>query len=82
MPAELQNVNCANPLVLELLNWISSRPRTYAEAMDAWRSTCPRHSTWDDASLAGLIEVVSNGQGRGQSRVSVTARGQALLDQF
>src|SRR5262245_30921641 len=32
----------ADPLTLELLRWIDSRPRTYAEAMEAWRSTCPR----------------------------------------
>jgi hypothetical protein len=26
---------------LELLAWIAARPRTYAEAMEAWRSDCP-----------------------------------------
>jgi hypothetical protein len=31
----------AGPLTLELLNWVSVRPRTYAEAIEAWRTTCP-----------------------------------------
>jgi hypothetical protein len=33
---------------LEFLGWVSSRPRTYAEAMQAWRSTCPRRSIWPE----------------------------------
>jgi hypothetical protein len=36
-------------LMLEFLTWVSSRPRTYAETMGAWRSTCPRHTVWEDA---------------------------------
>jgi hypothetical protein len=27
-------------LTLEFLAWIDSRPHTYAEAIEAWRSTC------------------------------------------
>ena len=38
-------------LMLEFLDWVSSRRRTYAEAMEAWRSTCPRHTVWEDALL-------------------------------
>jgi hypothetical protein len=60
-------------LTLELLAWIAARPRTYAEAMEAWRSTCPRHSIWDDARIEGL--VVANGSG-----VALTARGRAMLE--
>ena len=47
-----------NPLTIEFLEWISRRPRTYAEAMEAWRTTCPRHSVWEDSAAGGLIEVV------------------------
>ncbi len=42
---------------LELLDWVSSRPRTYAETMEAWRSHCPRLLVWEDALLAGLVRV-------------------------
>jgi hypothetical protein len=44
--------------LLELLDWVDSRPRTYSEAMEAWTSNCPRHPAWDDALIAGLIQVV------------------------
>jgi hypothetical protein len=46
------------PSVLELLDWVDGRPRTYSEAMEAWTSNCPRHPAWDDALTAGLIQVV------------------------
>ncbi len=67
-----------SPPVLELLEWISRRPRTYADAMDAWRTTCPRHSAWEDALLDGLIEVIESSDAL-PSLVFVTSRGQALL---
>jgi hypothetical protein len=65
--------------VLEFLKWVSIRQRTYGEAMEAWRSTCPRLSTWEDALADGLIHVES-GTPIDQSRVTLTTRGQALLD--
>lgn len=42
---------------LELLTWLSSRPRTYAETMEAWRSHCPRLLVWEDALSDGLVRV-------------------------
>jgi hypothetical protein len=68
-----------SPLMLEFLSWVVSRPRTYDEAMDAWRSTCPRHTVWEDALIDGLIQVAGGGA-RHQSEVSLTPRGQAILD--
>ena len=35
--------------LLEFLVSVDRRRRTYAEAMDAWRSTRPRHMVWEDA---------------------------------
>jgi hypothetical protein len=66
-------------LTLEFLAWVSSRPRTYAEAMQAWRSSCPRHSIWEDALVEGLIEVVECGETMDQGRVALTARGRERL---
>jgi hypothetical protein len=63
---------------LELLTWISARPRTYRETIEAWRTSCPRLSTWDDAIADGLVEVVRNG--RDDALVRVTASGLAVLD--
>ena len=33
-------------LLLDLLEWIDAKPRTYAETMDAWRTSCPRLPIW------------------------------------
>lgn len=71
----------ASALMLQFLAWVDSRPRTYAEAMEAWRSTCPRLSVWDDAVLDGLVRVESGGEGgMGRSKVTLTVRGRAMLD--
>jgi hypothetical protein len=66
-------------LTREFLTWLASRRRTYAEAMDAWRSTCPRHTVWEDAFADGLIQIEGAGSVR-QAEVTLTPRGRALLD--
>jgi hypothetical protein len=63
-----------NPLTRDLLSWIASAPRTYEDAMDAWRTSCPRLSIWEDAVIDGLVRVRA-------SRVELTERGRAALDQ-
>jgi hypothetical protein len=70
----------ANPLTVEFLTWISIRLRTYADAMEAWRSPCPRHSVWEDALVDGLIEVVECGDTMDQGKVVLTARGRERLE--
>jgi hypothetical protein len=64
---------------LELLAWVSARPRSYAETMAAWRSNCPRHSTWEDAVIDGLVEVVDYQDGASDSRVRLTSMGKMML---
>ena len=44
-------------LVQQLLAWIEERPRTYDETMDAWKTSCPRLSVWEDAVAEGLISI-------------------------
>jgi hypothetical protein len=67
------------PQIVELLAWIAERPRRYAETMEAWRSTCPRHTAWEDALLAGYVQVLDGGP-MPEAAVRLTARGVALLD--
>lgn len=67
-----------SPLLCEFLTWVSTRPRTYAEAMDAWRSTCPGHTVWEDALLAGLVEVGDAATSAGLM-VTLTERGRDVL---
>jgi hypothetical protein len=61
----------------ELLAWLSEEPRTYPDAIDVWRTTCPQHSVWEDAVADRLVEVVRNGS---QAHVVVTSRGRSALD--
>ena len=70
----------ARALTLQFLAWVDESPRTYAQAMEAWRSTCPRLSIWEDAILDGLV-AFAGGATRNQSRVTLTAKGRALLRQ-
>jgi hypothetical protein len=58
---------------LELLAWVSARPRTYVETMEAWRTHCPRLTVWEDAVLSGLVQVVG-------LRVELTPAGEGTLD--
>jgi hypothetical protein len=42
-------------LILDLLEWIGSSPRPYAEVLEAWRTSCPRLPVWEDANDRGFI---------------------------
>ena len=64
---------------LEFLGWLSERERTYAEAMEAWRTSCPRLSIWEDALADGLVRVVGSGPGPTPAIVALTPRGSAAL---
>ena len=68
----------ADALTLQFLAWVAESPRTYGEAMEAWRSTCPRLSIWEDAILDGLV-AFAGGATRNQSRVVLTPKGRARL---
>jgi hypothetical protein len=68
----------AHALTLQFLAWVGESPRTYGQAMEAWRSTCPRLSIWEDAILDGLV-TFAGGATRNQSRVMLTAKGRTLL---
>ena len=64
--------NRADPLVLDLVEWIAREPRPYAEVMEAWRTSCPRLTVWEDAVERGLVE-------RAGAVIAVTALGQRFL---
>jgi hypothetical protein len=63
-------------LILDLLEWIEFRERTYEETLNAWRTSCPRFPIWEDASDRGLVETIPE---NGHVIVRVTPRGRALL---
>ncbi len=45
------------PLMLDLVAFVAARPRPYAEVLDAWRTSCPRLTVWEDAVEAGLVRL-------------------------
>jgi hypothetical protein len=67
-------------LIRQLVEWTAERPRTYAEAMEAWRSACAALTIWEDALAERLIEVRAvAGAGTGGGEVRLTEAGRALL---
>jgi hypothetical protein len=60
-------------LTLQFLAWVAERPRSYAETMEAWRTSCPRLPVWEDATSEGLVQRQSG------NVVVLTARGRAAL---
>jgi len=64
-------------LILDLLEWVARKERTYNETMEAWRTCCPRLPVWEDANDSGLIETTSSS---GRLIVRLTAKGAGLLN--
>ncbi|HZA50457.1 MAG TPA: hypothetical protein VE549_06940 [Myxococcaceae bacterium] len=67
------------PLVLDLLEWVAEEPRLYSEVLDAWRTSCPRLTVWEDAVDRGLVQRDRDPNGGLSPRVIVTDRGRELL---
>jgi len=65
-------------LILDLLEWLVKRDRSYEEVMDAWRTSCPRLPVWEDANDRGLV---MKEEVQGRCIVRVTSTGLALLEQ-
>jgi hypothetical protein len=69
-------MNLTNPpLTRQMLEWIAQRPRDYTEVMQAWKTSCPRLSIWEDACLEGFIDYE-----RGSGRVILSKSGRAYLE--
>ena len=65
------------PLTVEFLAWLAAEPRDYVDVMDAWRTSCPRLTVWEDAIDGDLITRTHK---PGEPlRVSLTASGRAVL---
>ena len=69
-------VDTVENLILDLLEWVGRRERTYQETMEVWRTSCPRLPVWEDATDRGLVETE---YANGRSIVRVTPSGHALL---
>jgi hypothetical protein len=60
------------PLILDLVAFVAERPRPYAEVLEAWRTSCPRLTVWEDAVEAGLVDLR-------EGVVTATEAGRAAL---
>jgi predicted transcriptional regulator len=67
----------AAPLILDLLEWVAKGERTYEEVMEAWRTSCPRLSVWEEVNDRGLIV---REQVNGRCVVKITTAGLSLLE--
>ena len=69
--------NDLDPLILDLLEWIAREPRSYAEVIDVWRTSCPRLTVWEDAMDRGFA-VREHAKGS-EVMIRLTAAGRGFL---
>jgi hypothetical protein len=69
--------NDLDPLILDLLEWIAREPRSYADVIDAWRTSCPRLTVWEDAIDRGFA-AREHAKGR-EVMIRLTEAGRAFL---
>jgi hypothetical protein len=69
------NEAAVTALTSQMLAWIAEKPRSYAETIDVWKTSCPRLAVWEDAVADGLVRVV-------RGSVVLTDAGNELLRRF
>jgi hypothetical protein len=42
---------------VQLLVWIAEQPRSYAETIEVWKTSCPRLAVWEDALADDLVRI-------------------------
>ena len=71
--------NSLKPLILDFLEWLAPEPRPYRDVMEAWRTSCPRLTVWEDSVDAGYVVRRSTpGQ---EQMIHLAPAGLALLEQ-
>src|ERR1043166_6850635 len=71
--------NDLDPLILDLLEWIAREPRAYADVIDAWRTSCPRLTVWEDAIDRGF--AVREHAGGREGTIRLTAAGRVFVQE-
>ena len=76
-------VDASAGLLVQFLDWVAKQPRTYAETMDAWRTSCPRISVWEDALIEGLVTTENVPlSAQGEVKVVLTKLGMDRLGEL
>jgi D-3-phosphoglycerate dehydrogenase len=65
------------PLILDLIEWLAPQARPYAEVIEAWRTSCPRLTVWEEATGRGLVALRAAPDGT--LLVEATEAGRAAL---
>ncbi|HEY2822724.1 MAG TPA: hypothetical protein VGJ06_16890 [Candidatus Acidoferrum sp.] len=65
------------PLILDLLQWLTTEDKTYDQVLNAWRTSCPRLPIWEDANDRGLV---NSEHLNGCTFIRPSALGLALLE--
>ena len=64
-------------LILDFLESLAPEPRPYAEVMEAWRTSCPRLTVWEDAVDRGWVRRERSGPA--EAVVALTPMGREHL---
>jgi D-3-phosphoglycerate dehydrogenase len=70
-------MSTTEPLILDLVESVAAAPRPYEEVIEAWRTSCPRLTVWEEASERGLIAM--RWEEGGALMVRATAAGRNAL---
>lgn len=68
--------DAVDALIVDLLAWVDREERTYAEVIEAWRTSCPRLPVWEEANARGLV---TRRFANGCATVALTDAGRALV---
>ena len=63
-------------LILDLLEWLAWRERSYEETIGAWRTSCPRLPVWEEANERELLAIL---KANGRKIVALTPKGSVCL---
>jgi hypothetical protein len=77
MPIGHRQDSALDSLVFDLVEWVGKEPRSYAQVMEAWRTSCPRLAVWEEAVDRGYL--VRSHDTAGAICVRVTAKGRAFV---
>jgi hypothetical protein len=61
-----------DPLILDFLEGLAPNPRPYVDVMEAWRTSCPRLTVFEDAIDRGFVV-------RSERMIAITAAGRDFL---
>jgi hypothetical protein len=65
-------------LIVDLLEYVAGKNRSYAEVIEAWHTHCPKLPVWEDATERGLVTLT---RANGHAVVEITEAGAAFLAQ-